>query len=63
MSAKVEAKMENGVIKINAEADIVEIAKDAAAKSDNSFDDHLVKILEMAKDNLDWKGYAKSLDD
>jgi hypothetical protein len=56
-----EVKMEDGVVIISAKADLVQVVKDAAAKSDNTFDDMFVKMVEMARDNLDWKGYAKSV--
>lgn len=54
-----KAEIIDGVIKLEGQVDIVEVLKELAAKSENSIDDMLVKIVELAKSNLDWKGYAK----
>lgn len=57
----VEAKVEDAVIILNARADVVEVLRDLAKKSDNTIDDALVEMVAMARGNLDWKGYAKGI--
>jgi len=56
-----EVKVENGIIKVHAEIDVIDALEDLAAKSDNTVDDALVKIVAAARENLDWKGVAKEL--
>jgi hypothetical protein len=56
-----EIKVEDAVILISAKADLVEVLRDLAAKSDNTIDDSLVEIVSLARQNLDWKGYAKGI--
>ncbi len=56
-----EVKIEDAVIHITAKADLVEVLRDLAKKSDNTIDDALVEMVAMARGNLDWKGYAKGV--
>lgn len=53
--------VEDAVVKANVdiEVDIVKVLKKQAEKSSNTIDDTLVKLVEMARSNADWKGYAK----
>ena len=56
-----EVKIEDAVIHVTAKADLVEVLRDLAKKSDNTIDDALVEMVNMARQNLDWKGYAKGI--
>jgi D-alanyl-D-alanine carboxypeptidase len=56
-----EVKIEDAVIHITAKADLIEVLRDLAKKSDNTIDDALVEMVNMARQNLDWKGYAKGV--
>jgi len=56
-----EVKVEDAVILITAKADLVEVLRDLAKKSDNTIDDALVEMVSMARQNLDWQGYAKGI--
>lgn len=58
---EVEIKMEDAVLSVAAKADLVEIARELAKKSDNTIDDHLVEMLALASKAADWKGYAKQI--
>lgn len=54
-------KVEDAIVKVNldAEIDVIDVLKEQAKKSSNTIDDRLVKLLELARDNADWEGYAK----
>lgn len=56
-----EVKMENAVVRavVDLQIDIIDVLKEQAAKTDNTVDDSLIKLMELARDNADWKGYAK----
>lgn len=53
--------MVDGVVTIAAKIDIVQAIKIKAKESDNTMDDYLATMVEMAQSGLDWKGYAKSI--
>jgi hypothetical protein len=48
----------DGIVNVSAKVDVVEVMKQMAAQSSNTVDDMLVKLVEMARNNLDWKGAA-----
>lgn len=54
-------KIEDGVVDIDvtAKIDLIEVLSEMAKNTSNSVDDYLVKMLDLASKNLDWKGYAK----
>ncbi len=60
-SVEYSVKVEDAVVKVNVDAqvDIIEVLKEQAEKTTNTIDDRLVKLVEMARDNADWEGYAK----
>lgn len=57
----VEVFVKDAVIHASAKADIIEVLRDLAKKSDNTIDDALVEMVALARDNADWKGYAKGI--
>lgn len=56
-----EVKVEDAVLTASFKADVVEILRDLAKKSDNTIDDQLVEMVALARGNADWKGYAKGI--
>ena len=56
-----EIKVVDGVVIISAQADLIQVLKNLAKDSSNTVDDALVTMVEMAKGNLDWKGFAKGI--
>lgn len=55
---KANVEVVDGVVKISAEVDIVDVLEHLAKDSSNTVDDVLVNFVKMARNNLDWKGAA-----
>lgn len=58
--AAVKASLEvvDGVLKVSAEVDIVDLLEKLAKQSTSTVDDVLINFVKMARSNLDWKGAA-----
>ena len=60
---KAEVKVVDAVVHgvVDLKIDLIAELKELAKKTDNTIDDQLVNLVELARQNLDWKGVAKAL--
>lgn len=60
---KAEVKVVDAVVHgvVELKIDLIAELKELAKKTDNTIDDQLVNLVELARQNLDWKGVAKAL--
>lgn len=60
---KAEVKVVDAVVHgvVELKVDLIAELKELAKSTENTIDDQLVNLVELARQNLDWKGVAKSL--
>jgi len=58
-SYRAEVSVENAVLEAKVTVDVIELLRHMAAQTTNTIDDALVEMVALARNNMDWKGYAK----